>query len=334
MPRLRRFPGWSRGALLWLCAITWIAVPQTPTIRVPARLVLVPTLVLGPDHRVLGGLQAADFRLFDRDQPRSFTLDSTAMPVSVVIAVQANPAVRDYLPFIAKVGSALDALLVGASGESAVLVYGDEVTLAKPFESGDLAATMRAVSPAGFHARAIDAGVRGLAMLRLRPGARARTLLFIGQPADDGSQYSLDDLRRDAERDNIVVHALSLPVAGKAFISDTFSLEGLSSRTDRGGFKAGVDLSRLIPVLEHGAAAATKADPFGVLTAATGGTEFHFRKQAQLEDAIAIVGVELRSAYTLSFPPSGEPGYHAVRVETTVAGATTHARAGYWLGPN
>jgi VWFA-related protein len=317
-----------------LCGITWLAAQQTPTIRVPARLVQVPTLVVGADNRVLGGLQAGQFRLFDRDQPRRFTLDSTALPLSVVIAVQANPAVRDYLPSIARVGSALEALLVGASGESAVVVYGDEVALAKPFGAGDLATTMRTIAPAGFHARAIDAGVRALAMLRLRPGARTRTLLFIGQPADQGSEYALDDLKRDAERDNVVVHALVLPVAGKAFISDTFSLQGLSSVTDRGGFQVGLDLTRLIPVLAHGASAAGKTDPFSVLAAATGGTEFHFRKQAQLEDAISIVGVELRSAYTLSFTPSGEPGYHALRVETTAAGGKTHARAGYWLDPN
>ncbi len=323
-----------RGALLWLAAVASLCAQQAPVIRVPARLVVVPTLVLGPDNRVMGGLQAPDFRLFDQEQPRAFTLDAAPVPFSVVIAIQANPAVRDYLPFIAKVGSALDALLVGASGESAVLVYGDEVTLAKPFGDGDLTETIRRISAAGAHARAIDAGVRALAMLRLRSGGRNRTLVFIGQPADEGSEYSLDDLRRDAERDNIVVHALALPIAGKSFVSDTFSLQGLSSVTDRGGFQSGVDLGRLIPALIHSAAAAGKTDPFNALTAATGGTELHVRKQAQLEDAISIVGVQLRGVYTLSFTPSGEPGYHALRVEAVAPGAKTYARAGYWLGAN
>jgi VWFA-related protein len=297
------------------------------------RLVSVPALVLGPDNRVLGGLQPGDFRLFDHDRPQPFTLDAESTPASVVIAIQANADVREYLPFVTRVGSALEALLVGAGGEAAVLVYGDEVTLAKPFGSGDLSATIRGISSAGFHARAIDAAVRGLALLRQRPASRTRVLLLIGQASDAGSEYALDDLRRDAARDNVTVHALALPVAGKAFASETFSIHGLSSANilERGGFKASVDLTRLIPVLTRSAAAAQHDDPFSVLTAITGGTVLHFRKQTQLEDAIALVGVHLRSVYTLSFTPAGEPGYHTLRVETNVAGAKVYARTAYWL---
>ena len=66
-------------------------------------------------------------------------------------------------------------------------------------------------------------------------------------------------------------------------------------------------LSKLIPVLARTAAAAEGADPFSVLAAATGGTQLHFRTQSQLEDAIALIGVQLRSLYTLSFRP-GEGG--------------------------
>jgi VWFA-related protein len=329
-------PPWSRTALLWLCATALLAQPPT-TIRVPVRLVSVPTLVLAPDGRVLTNLQSGDFRLFDDDRPRPFTLDTSVSPISVVIAVQANPDIRAYLPFIAKVGNALDALLVGESGESAAIVYGDEVTVAKPFDSGDLSATFRRLESAGYHARSIDAGVRALALLRQRPAKRNRVLLFIGQPADRGSEYRLDDLRREAELDNVTIHALALPEIGKAFISDTFSLRGLSSSNtlERGGFKAGVDLTRLIPALTGAAAVARNADPFSVLTAATGGTQLHFRKQTQLEDAIAIVGVELRSSYVLSFTPgTGEPGYHTIRVEASTPGAKTHARPGYWLSTN
>jgi len=336
-PRHRLFsytPGRACAALLWLAATTCLPAQTLPTIRVPARLVSVPTLVLGADGRTILNLQPADFRVFDDDRPRTFTVDTSVTPLSVVIAIQANSNVRDYLPFLAKVGSALDALLVGDAGESALLVYGDEITLAKPFGSGDLAATLRGLSPGGVHARAIDAGVRALAMLRQRPRSRTRVLLFIGQPADHGSDYPIDQLRRDAESDNVTVDALALPEAGKSFVSDTFSLRGLSSRTDRGGFEAGANLARLIPVLTRSTAAAAGADPFAVLTAATGGTLLHFRKQAQLEDAIAIVGVELRSVYTLSFPPDGDPGRHTLRVETTISGAKVHARPGYWLSAN
>ena len=319
------------GALVWLAVVGPTASQDTPRIRVPVRLVTVPTLVLGADNRPLADLQPGQLRLFDQDRGQTFSLDTSAAPLSIVIAIQANLAIREYLPFVAKVGSTLEALLVGSKGEAAILVYGDDVTLASDFGAAGLSTGLHGIAPDGIRARAIDAGLRGLGLLAGRPASHTRVLLFIGQPEDDGSEYRLEDLRREAERAMVSVHAFALPLAGKAFVSDTFSLEGLSSSADRGGFKAGVDLTNLIPVLSRSAAASRKADPFSMLVAATGGTLLHFRKQTQLEDAISILGVELRSLYTLSFPPSGEAGYHALRVESTIPGARTHARPGYWL---
>jgi VWFA-related protein len=305
---------------------------QPATIRVPVRLVSVPAFVLARDGHVASGLQAADFHLFEDDRPRNFTLDTAASPLSVAIAVQANLDVREYLPFVARVGNALDGLLIGAGGESAAIVYGDEVTVAKPFDAGDLSQSLRKLATDGRNARAIDAGMRALDLLRARPPSHTRVLLFVGQPADHGSESRLDDLRRAAERENVTVCALTLPETGKSFVSDTFSLRGLSSKTDRGGFSAGADLTRLIPVLTRTAAAAEGADPFTVLAAATGGTQLHFRKQGQLENAVAIIGLELHSSYTLSFSPGDEPaGYHNLRVEVDLPGATAHTRPGYWL---
>src|SRR5262245_10240976 len=102
-PAENRRGHWSQTSLLLLAVV--YAHAQTPTIRVPARLVSVPTLVLASGNRTVPNLQPADFRLFDNNQPREFHLDITESPVSVVIAVQANPTVRDYLPFIARIGN-------------------------------------------------------------------------------------------------------------------------------------------------------------------------------------------------------------------------------------
>jgi len=198
----------SRTALLWLCATALLA-QQPTTIRVPVRLVSVPTLVLGPDGRVLTGLQAGDFRLFDDERPRPFTLDTSVSPVSVVIAVQANPDIRAYLPFIARVGNALDALLVGASGESAAIVYGDEVTVAKPFDSGDLRQRFARSSPRQARARDRRRGARP-ALLRQRPATRIACCSSSGSPWITAASTA-PDLRREAERDSVTIHALALP---------------------------------------------------------------------------------------------------------------------------
>ena len=309
-----------------------VGAQQIPTIRVPVRLVTLPTLVFSSQSRILNGLQVSDFRVLDNGRPQSLILNTSTAPVSLALAIQVNQDVRAYLPFIARAGSALDALLVGESGEAAVLTYSDEVTVAKSFDSGDVQTALRTISVSGRPARMIDAGMRGLALLKARPASRARILLFIGQSMDSGSESALASLTEGAEKENVAVYALTLPEVGKAFVSDTFSLQGLSSTANRGGFKAGVDAAKLISVLDRSASAATRVDPFSTLTAATGGTQFHFRKQSQLEDAIAAIGVELRSAYLLSYyPNSQEAGYHTLKIEVDVPGAKVYARPGYWL---
>jgi VWFA-related protein len=317
--------------LFTLGLVALLEAQQIPVIRVPVRLVTLPALVFSRENRLLFGLHLSDFRVLDNGREQAVTLETTSTPVSIAIAIQVSQDVREYIPFIAKTGSALDALLVGASGEAAVVTYGSDVTIVKPFDRRDVQTTLRTISPAGKPARMLDAGMRAVNLLSQRPASRARVLLFIGQPRDSGSESTLASLRDSAEKANVAVYALTLPELGKAFVSDTFSLQALSSRTDRGGFKAGVDAARLTSVLNRRTSAAAAADPFSVLTAATGGTQFHFRKQRQLEDGIAAIGVELRSAYLLSYyPNSSEAGYHNVEIEVDIPGAKVYSRPGYW----
>lgn len=305
-----------------------------PTIRVPVRLVTAPTLVFSADDRLVFGLESDDFQVFDNGHAQQAKVETELPRLSVVLAVEANQDVRAYTKFIARVGSAVDALLVGERGEGAVLQYGEEVKVLKPFDDdGDAQTALRKLAGAGRKARAVDAGMKAIAMLKERPARRNRVLIYVGQPVESGSESRMAEMREAAETNNVAVFALTLPMAGKDFVSDTFSLEGLSSRSDRGGFKAGVDLGRLAPVLRRSAAASEAADPFSVLTAATGGTQFHFRAQRELEDGISLIGVELRSAYVVSYSPAPkEPGYHTIRVQVGMPGAKVFSRPGYWLG--
>ncbi len=307
-----------------------MARAQIPNIRVPVRLVTAPTLVFSSDDHLVFGLEERHFQVFDNGRQQRAAVDTDYAPVSVALAIQVNQDVRSYVRFIAKVGSAVEALLVGETGEAAVLTYAAEVKVVKPFGSGEVQPALQHLAAGGQHARAIDAGMRAAALLKDRPRERARVLIFIGQPIDDGSESGIAQLREEAERENIAVFVLTLPEVGKEFVSDTFSLQGLPR--ERGGFQAGVNLGRLIPVLARSAEAAAKADPFSILTGATGGTQFHVRTQRELEDGLGLIGVELRSAYVVSYAPtSREHGYHTIRVEVAVPGARVYARPGYRL---
>jgi VWFA-related protein len=324
----------------WLALAALLALPQTPlpqtplpqipVIRVPVRLVRVPALVFAPDGKVIPGLEPRDFQLFDDGRPQRFTLDTGYLPPSVAVVVQVSAQVRQYLPFIARVGSAVQDLLVGETGQAALITYEDFVEVRKDFSGGDMREAFHKVTEGGRRARMIDAALAAVDLLRQEPLSRSRVLLLIGQAMDHGSRSKLAELVERAQRENVTVYALALPQFNKAFVEDTFSLEALSSRTDRGGFKAGADLSKLAPALTAAAEVSGKDDPFTSLTRITGGTQLHFRNQRALEDAVGIVGTELRSVYTLSFTPDApHPGYHSLKLEVNVPGATPYARRGY-----
>jgi VWFA-related protein len=318
------------SALLGLSIPALFAQSSSPTIRTSVRLVTVPTLVFSKDGRLISGLDAKDFRVFDNTHEVRIALDTFSIPVSVVVAVQANQDVREYLSFIARAGTVVESLMLGESGEAAVIAYRDDVAVMKPFETGEVDSTLRKISASGRDAHVLDAGWHGLTLLKRRPAGRARFLIFIGQPMDSGSETTLQLLKEAADKENVTVFAITLPEFGKAFVSDNVSLQGVD-RSERGGYRASVNLGALIAALSRSSKAEDGVDPFSVLTAATGGTQVHIRKQREFEEAISAIGEELRSAYQLSFSPGeSQPGYHAIKVEVDVPAAILFSRPGYW----
>jgi VWFA-related protein len=308
------------------------AVFAQTTFRVPVRLVSAPTLVFTPQGQLVPDLKPADFRLYDNGALQTISLERSLAPISFVVAVQVSLDVRAYLPFISRVGSVIEALVVGATGESALVTYGSEVKLVKPFGGGDIQECLRSISPAGLRARSIDAGLAAIRLLKQRPPRRTRVLLFIGQPIDDGSESTLASLREEAEKENVTIFGLALPEIGKSFASDTFTLAGPSSRMERGGYSAGVDLAKLIAVLNRTADAAAGSDPFTALSAATAGGMFRFRKQYELEGALAAAGLQLHSTYLLTYYPTRTtPGRHTIQIEVDREGARVRARPGYFV---
>jgi VWFA-related protein len=305
---------------------------QQLTIHVPVRLVNAPTLVFSSRGQLVDGLDRSDFKLYDNGRLQNIFVESSAdnqQLFSIAVLVQSNNQVRQYLPFIAKVGSVIDNLVLGEQGRAALLTYSDDIDIVKQFDSGDVATVLRRLSPRGDNARMVDAAMHAIELLSGEPATRTRVLLLIGQPYDSGSNLALQALQKKTEEENVAVYALSLPIFGKSFVSDSFTLSGLGSQAYKGGFIASVDLTKTIPALRRSGAEAKRTDPFSILTAATGGTLLHFRKQTQLEAALTVIGKELRTTYTLSYTPNSiELGYHVIRVQVDVPGAAVYSRPG------
>jgi VWFA-related protein len=185
-----------------------LVAQETPVISVPVRLVAVPTLVFSKDNRLIPGLKSADFRVLDNGIPQNVSLDTDDPPVSVVVAIQTSVDARPSASYIAKVGSVMEAHLVGATGRAAVIRYADDIKVLKPFGAGDVRWAFRSISVEGTMSRAIDAGIEGIAMLKTRPRTQARVLLFIGQAVDRGSEATWATLQEEADRENVSIYAL------------------------------------------------------------------------------------------------------------------------------
>ncbi len=303
---------------------------QTPTIRVPVRLVSVPTLVASKEGIYIPGLLATDFHLSDNGQEKAFTLDTYSASLSLVVAIEVDQNVRDYVPFISRVGNMIESAVAAEGGETALLTYNDEVAVAKSFKNGELSAILRKITPSGHGARMVDAGMKAVELLATRDPSHSRVLLLIGQPADEGSQGNVNELLVKAEEHNVQIYTLRLPLLNKAFVSDSFQLRGLPDQGWRGGYQASMELTRAIPALRHATKSANQKDPFSFLAVATGGLQLSFRKQGQLENDLIAMGDALRSRYLLSFAPESDSvSYHRIEVTVDIPGATVYARPGY-----
>jgi hypothetical protein len=252
--------------------------------RIPVRVVTVPTAVFSPAGQFIGGLQPHEFRLFDNDRSQNVHLEYVQAPLSLAIVVQANDAVRAWLPEVRRVANVVDAMLLGATGEASVTTFGDDLKTLQPFSADAvlLGKSFASISARGDRSRCLDAVLAAAKLLAAVPLNRRRVILLIGQSGDVGSTAPLRDVLGQLERDNIVLHSLVMPRVGKDLIKNTVSIgstNGAFGRSDT-GIMGSVDLGKLIPEILRGEKTASSQDEVTVLTSELGGDEFRFASSA------------------------------------------------------
>jgi len=304
-----------------LCLLVPLLGAQTPTFRVPARLVIAPTSVTDSHGRFVNGLSANDFSLFDNDAPQRIHEDGDFLPISVAVVIQTSLAARPIQPRLSELGPLLGALVVGEGGEAAILTFNHKVQVAQDF-TGDLGRLTRALRLLEFSywdSRLLDGAAKAIELLKQRPDYRRRILLLISETRDEGSETKLRDVIAQAELDNILIYSLNISKANAA-------LQGLAS----------LDLFPIIQEIYRGAKDAVIKNPLAVLTSYTGGEQYSLLKRESLEEAMRKMGEEIHGQYLLSFAPLSptESGFHKIRVVSNVvsnrSGWEVRSRPGYW----
>lgn len=338
------------------------AQPQTPQAQDDAQgddakfaistiNVLVPVTVRDRDGKFVNGLTPLDFALFDNGKRQRITEDVATHPISLVVAVQASSAMEQILPNVRKIGSLLNDLVLGESGEVAVMQFDHRIQTLTGFTS-DPDKVGEAVKKIGEKrgsatSRLNDASMQAVNLLRNRPPTRKRVLLLVSEARDYGSEINVREVLTAMEFANVVVFSVDVshlltsltaktepnrpnpvPPEARYVPGGNIGTINMDSQTSQ--------LGNYTPVFKEiftQIKGIFVKNPLEVYTRYTGGREYGFMTQRGLEQAVADIGQELHSQYLLTYRPDNllEGGFHDITVTVLKPDLKVTARDGYWM---
>jgi len=317
--------------------------------------VAAPVTVHDRDGRLVNGLEAKDFTLLDNGIVQDIKVDVSYVPISLVLAVQANNVVEPFLPTIKKLGSLLEGLVIGEQGECAVMAFDHRRRVLTDGFVNDAEEVKRAlekINPGSSTSAMIDTVFDATRMLRNRPATRRRMLLLVSETQDKGSEGRLREALLMAQINNIIVYSINInrlinklakkmdppplshippgarPLPPGAALTST----NVDQFTNYGGAT-----NTVVPILQElftQVKAIFVPNPLEVLTKHTGGREYSFLSQRDMEEVVSRMGEELHSQYLISYNPNTEVrlqgGWHDIKVQVT-RNYQARTRPGYWV---
>jgi VWFA-related protein len=311
--------------------------------------ILVPVTVRDRDGKFVSGLSPLDFALFDNGKRQQITEDVATHPISLVVAVQANSGMEQILPNVRKIGSLLNDLVLGESGEIAVMQFDHRIQTLTNFTSNpdEIGEALKKLKQGSATSKLNDAAMQAVNMLRNRPANRKRVLLLVSEARDYGSEINVREVLTAMEFANVVVFSVDVshlmtsltgktepnrpnpvPPEARFYPGGNIGTINMDSQT--------AQLGTYVPLFKEIFAQVKGIfikNPLEVFTRYTGGREYGFMTQKGLEQAVADIGQELHSQYLLTYRPNNmlEGGFHDISVTVLKPDLKVTARDGYWL---
>jgi len=305
-----------------LALIVPMLVAQDNRFHTESRVVLVPVTVLNEKGRPVDGLGTADFKLLDNNSAQEITVDPAGTgvaPISLIIAVQSNDISAAALTKVRRIGSLIQPLIIGDSGEAAVLSFDDEILWRQEFTNDPEAITraLGEIQPGEQKkGRMLDALVEATRAMRTRQGRKV--VLIVSESRDRGSKTKLDAALHAVEEAGVAIYAARYSAWATPFTVKQTELPPPPA-------------PNLSAIFTEPARLGT-TNTVRTLAQSTGGAEFGFLTRHSLETAIEKLAEEVHSQYILSFRPrSPEPGLHKIDVEVlNHASVRVRWRQAYW----
>lgn len=321
--------------------------------RTGVKVVVAPAVVTDRQGNYVNGLQQQDFQLTDNDKPQNIKVDVTYVPISLVVAVQANSTADPVLPQVRKIGPLFQGLVTGDQGEVAVVCFDHRIQVLQEFTSdtAKISAGLDRLRAGSTTARMNDAVVEAARMLRTRPESHRRILLLISETQDRRSSGKVRDALTDLQLNNISVYSVNINRVINSFLVKQQPPRPDPMPPGARPLPAGVpptpenaaqvygnprNSANFIPLfvdIFKQAKAIFVDNPVEVYTKFSGGKEHSFVTQKDLERAIGAIGDELHSEYLLTYTPTNkdEGGFHDIVVTVNRPGAKVRTRPGYWV---
>jgi VWFA-related protein len=322
---------------------------------VKVELVNTPVTVRDSTGELVLDLAQRDFRVFDNGaEQRIEHFDLGGDPLSVVLVVETSSRIESLLPAVRRTGILFTQIVLGPTGEAAVLGFNDSVDKLLPFSSDadEIEKSVSSLRLGTSGARLYDALSEAVGLLRNRPSSRRRVIVAVSEAVDSGSETKLGQVLREAQLANVTIYAVGLSTtaaelrnppkqSGPHPISPpgTFPLPPMpgtpqtpTSEQQRYG---NIDLLALVVWMVQRAANAVGQNSLELAAVATGGLSLSTFRDRSIEKALDQIGGELHAQYLLSYRPAGtDPsGYHEIKVEVTRPGVKVRSRPGYYVAP-
>jgi VWFA-related protein len=344
--------------LLWIVFAGVLLLPaqdsQPPTpFKTTVNIVVAPTTVTDRDGNFIHGLQPQDFRLYDNESLQNIKVETSYIPISLVVAIQANAGAEPVLDKIKTIGPIIEGLLAGEQGEVAVLAFDHRLRMMQDFtnDGAKVTAAIKKINAGSTTSRVVDAIGESVRMLRRRPADRRRVILLIAETRDGGSEGHVREVMTEAQINNIQAYTVNInrvvtTLYGRAqaprpdaipTTARTLPPGAAVTPTTVAAYGGSGMYGNYIPMFVEifkQVKGIFVANPAEVLTRYTGGKEFSFSSQRGLEEALTKIGTDLHAQYIISYSPNNklEGGFHTIRVVITAdARAKVRTRPGYWM---
>jgi VWFA-related protein len=299
------------------------AHPESPSLRVTANEVLVPTLVEKRDGDVIYGLKPNDFVLEDNGVPQKIRVQEEMDTAPVALVVDVEMGGMSVLEFdkLAKLGPLLDLFLADDRSLASLVGFDSKPHLIRDFtHSGDeINQALKHLQPGDGGDAILDSVSYAVDLLETQPKEYRRVLLLISEERDHSSKHTRpEQLIRKIGRSDVLVMSIAFSPSRAELIHDT---------KDSGDNRTMNMVSALVMAVKG-----FKKNVSREVALLSGGEYETFTGGKRFEQRVVDAAKHTRNRYLITFSPSDPtPGLHTIRVRTAQDyGARIVARANYW----